>query len=116
MNDQQRAAIQHYEAALKAAFPEGATGEVFNHWNEARKALAQPQENTARCGGCSKTAKDGWALYCVECWEKAQPQGEWVDLTDDEVNEIVHEKVMDMRMTYKDLVCAVIAAFKEKNK
>jgi hypothetical protein len=43
MNDQQRAAIQHYEAALKAAFPEGATGEVFNHWNEARKALAQPQ-------------------------------------------------------------------------
>ena len=46
----------------------------------------------------------------------AQPQDEWVDLTDDEVNEIVHEKVMDMRMTYKDLVRAVIAAFKEKNK
>ena len=41
---------------------------------------------------------------------------EWVDLTVDEVNEIVHEKVMDMRMTYKDLVRAVIAAFKEKNK
>lgn len=41
---------------------------------------------------------------------------QWVDLTDDEVNEIVHEKVMDMRMTYKDLVRAVIAAFKEKNK
>lgn len=34
----------------------------------------QPQENTARCGGCNKTAEDGWALYCVECWEKAQPQ------------------------------------------
>ena len=41
---------------------------------------------------------------------------EWVDLTDDEVDEIIHEKVMDMRMTYKDLVRAVIAAFKEKNK
>ena len=48
--------------------------------------------------------------------ESTQPQGEWVDLTDDEVDEIIHEKVMDMRMTYKDLVRAVIAAFKEKQK
>lgn len=29
-----------------------------------------------KCGGCAKTAADGWALYCVECWEKTQPQGE----------------------------------------
>lgn len=33
-------AIAHYEAALKEAFPSGATGDVFYHWNEARKALA----------------------------------------------------------------------------
>ena len=26
-----------------------------------------------KCGGCAKTAADGWALYCVECWEKAKP-------------------------------------------
>jgi len=26
-----------------------------------------------KCGGCAKTAADGWALYCVECWEKAEP-------------------------------------------
>jgi hypothetical protein len=34
-------AIAHYEAALKEAFPSGATGDVFHHWNEARKALEQ---------------------------------------------------------------------------
>ena len=33
-------AIAHYEAALKEAFPSGATGDVFYHWDEARKALA----------------------------------------------------------------------------
>ena len=31
-------AIKHYESALKEAFPSGATGDVFFHWNEARKA------------------------------------------------------------------------------
>lgn len=34
-------AIAHYEAALKEAFPTGASGDVFHHWNEARKALEQ---------------------------------------------------------------------------
>lgn len=39
-------AIEHYEAALKEAFPSGATGDVFYHWNEARKALEdQPEED-----------------------------------------------------------------------
>ena len=33
-------AIAHYEAALKEAFPRGATGEVFHHWNEARYLIA----------------------------------------------------------------------------
>jgi len=51
MNDQQRAAMQHYEAALKTAFPEGATGEVFNHWNEARKALRNDSERMAHPQG-----------------------------------------------------------------
>lgn len=26
------------------------------------------------CGGCAKKAADGWALYCVECWEKAEQE------------------------------------------
>ena len=42
--------------------------------SDIHQQIEQPQENTARCGGCNKTAKDGWALYCVECWEKTQPQ------------------------------------------
>lgn len=32
-------AIDHYELALKSAFPVGASGHVFHHWNEARKFL-----------------------------------------------------------------------------
>ena len=32
-------AIDHYESALKSAFPTGASGHVFHHWNEARKFL-----------------------------------------------------------------------------
>jgi hypothetical protein len=33
------AAIEHYEAALKAAFPSGASGAAYEHWNKARKEL-----------------------------------------------------------------------------
>ena len=45
-------AIAHYEAALKEAFPSGATGDVFHHWNEARKFLeqAQPADEPVACG------------------------------------------------------------------
>ena len=32
-------AINHYESALKLALPKGASDEVFEHWNEARKLL-----------------------------------------------------------------------------
>ena len=43
-----------------------------------REALAEqeklvPKVSHGLCGGCAKTAADGWALYCVECWEKAEP-------------------------------------------
>ena len=34
-------AIKHYEAALKAAFPKGADGEVFLRWKYARQAIEQ---------------------------------------------------------------------------
>ena len=37
------------------------------------KGAKQPAEiGQGACGGCSKKAADGWALYCVECWEKAE--------------------------------------------
>ena len=43
-----------------------------------REALAEqeklvPKVSHGLCGGCAKTAANGWALYCVECWEKAEP-------------------------------------------
>lgn len=31
--------INEYELALKKAFPKGASGEVFEHWNKARMHL-----------------------------------------------------------------------------
>ena len=62
-----------------------------------------------------KDDKDLLAAYLVG-FKAGQEVQEWVDLMDDEVDEIIHEKVMDMRMTYKDLVRLVIAAFKEKQK
>ena len=37
-------AIKHYEAALLEAFPRGASGDVFHHWNEARKAIAEAEK------------------------------------------------------------------------
>lgn len=36
-------ALGHYEAALKAAFPQGAHGEAFDHWNTARQTLGGNQ-------------------------------------------------------------------------
>ena len=35
-------AIKEYEDALKVAFPEGATGQAFHHWNAARKHAGRP--------------------------------------------------------------------------
>jgi len=71
------------------------------------------QENTARCGGCDKTAKEGWALYCVECWEKEQPQGEWVDLTPHEVTEQIREGASDGG--WQGFAQRITAKFKSKN-
>ena len=42
---------------------------VADHIPDAAKKVAEH-----KCGGCAKTAADGWALYCVECWEKADPE------------------------------------------
>lgn len=37
-------AMKHYEAALMAAFPHGAAGKVFEHWNKARQAIEQAEK------------------------------------------------------------------------
>jgi hypothetical protein len=38
-NARLRKAIQHYEAALKEAWPEGAKAKSFEQWNSARIAI-----------------------------------------------------------------------------
>lgn len=88
-------AIAHYESALKEAFPSGATGDVFHHWNEARKALAeQPaqqepfawadlnalnaQFNSVNCGTAYKLPAEGrQPLYTFP-----PAQRTWVDPND----------------------------------
>ena len=69
-------AIEHYEAALKEAFPSGATGNVFHHWNEARKALAeQPAQG---CEFCSHPLYAG--TKCKNCGrEQPAQQDDWKD-------------------------------------
>jgi len=38
-------AMKHYEAALLKAFPKGASGDVFEHWNKARQAIGEAEQN-----------------------------------------------------------------------
>ena len=38
-------AMKHYEAALLKAFPKGASGDVFEHWNKARQAIAEAEQD-----------------------------------------------------------------------
>jgi hypothetical protein len=66
-------AIEHYESALKEAFPRGATGDVFHYWNEARKALAeQPaQQGCMRCNTPKKCALYGCSPLT---WPAEQPE------------------------------------------
>ena len=33
----------------------------------------EPSVSDGVCGGCAKKSADGWALYCIECWEKTEP-------------------------------------------
>jgi len=37
-------AMKHYEAALLKGFPKGASGDVFEHWNKARQAIAEAEK------------------------------------------------------------------------
>jgi hypothetical protein len=90
-------AIAHYEAALKEAFPRGATGEVFHHWNEARyliatEALDRMAENARELGldyeqpAQQEHITDGSPCWCnpdldykdpetgVEVWIHKEPQ------------------------------------------
>lgn len=43
-----RLAVVHYDAALKSSWPYGATGDAWEHWNEARITLHEAGETFTR--------------------------------------------------------------------
>ena len=66
-------AMKHYEAALLEAFPRGATGDVFEHWNKARQAIeqAEKQEQTR-----SQKLRDAGFTRRPKGWERDAEQAE----------------------------------------
>jgi len=112
-----RKAIDHYEAALKEAFPSGATGDVFHHWNEARKLLEQAEEEAAVAWLHATEGVDAYALT----WRKKDthdiplyttpPKREWVGLTDGEILKLWGSYFPRAMEFYQ----AIEAKLKEKN-
>lgn len=130
-------AMKHYEAALLEAFPRGATGDVFEHWNKARQAIAnealdKKAENARELGLDYEPVQaekqepvaypDGYVVgpcicgswpggKCLKCPRiTPQPQREWQGLTDDEVTQQVGDS-----QVLRDVVRAVEHVLKEKN-
>ncbi len=89
MNDKQRSAMQ---LALEAL-------EVSTDWD------------------MSATGKQAQSMRAITALREAlaQPPHSWIELTDDEVAELIHEKVFDNRMTYQGLIRSVSDKLKEKN-
>ena len=123
-------AMKHYEAALMAAFPHGAAGKVFEHWNKARQAIEQAEKQepfgylwpTGRHPEFRFTQQlrdgvEGTPVYTTPLNPldsikssktlDAQPQREWVGLTDAEIEEFDYYA--------RDLVMDIEKALKERN-
>jgi len=66
-----RARLEAAEKERDELLAKSADAELLEALAEQEKLV--PKVSHGLCGGCAKTAADGWALYCVECWEKAQP-------------------------------------------
>jgi len=83
----------------------------FEKHNTTSESLAQPQGDKICIDWDAKTDTPVMGY-------KAQPQGEWVDLTDDEIHAAINEPTEDLEvMMWRANYCrAVIAKFKEKNK
>ena len=134
MNDQQRAVMQMALEALKVA----ANGDDYWSYDEAiaalKEALAQP-DHIANAGkvieqghseqepvavisesaiGLVKLHSNGVSLPFGTQLYAAPVERQWVDLTDDEMWDVFISK--DWTGEPLQLMSAVIAAFKEKNK
>ena len=66
-----------------------------------------------KCGGCAKKSADGWALYCVECWEKAErvnvdavnTSGKRVDETGNNRHEPVQQEPVELGYCRAEKMC-----------
>lgn len=108
-------AIAHYEAALKEAFPSGATGDVFHHWNEARKilsneALDRMAENARELGLDYNTTSD-------ERLMKMPEPAEWKGLTDEEIDQglLRSDYALQTAHAWRAGVVFAMTQLKEKN-
>jgi len=129
-------AIKHYEAALLEAFPRGATGDVFEHWNKARIAIAEAQKqepfeywnavegwvkldevrehfHSVSCGTIYKNEGEGR----VPLYANPQPKREWVGLTDEEIYDYADKFLYQHGSNYgiKSFGKAIEAKLKQKN-
>jgi len=89
-------ACGRYEAALMAAFPNGAHGEAFTQWNEARKLLAKRAQAAPAVG-----VPDGYVLVPVEPTPEMIRQGRITPCTADEM-----DADDDYRAVYKAMLAA----------
>ena len=119
-------AIAHYESALKEAFPSGATGDVFHHWNEARKALAeQPAQQEPVAletvyetiiqwdEGGGKRSRRELARRIVALYTFPPAQRTWVGLTEQDID-IAFDDTQEGG-GFDDFARAIEAKLKEKN-
>jgi hypothetical protein len=94
-------AMKHYEAALLEAFPKGASGDVFHHWNEARKAIADAEKQEA----LQKLHDENERLGLYEGVYEKGPVAWHVDFgNDDEPNYASLEKPNEPKATIRPLV------------
>jgi len=107
--------MKHYEAALLEAFPRGATGDVFYHWNKARQAIeqAEKQEQGEPVAWFRKENGEN-IYYATKAWDDCLPlyttpqTKEWAGLTDEDIEDCYIEELYLFAV-------ALEARLKEKN-
>ena len=128
MTPQERKVMEHYEAALKVAFPSGATGDVFYHWNEARKLLEQQpadepvawfiEGSTYHSHEVALKMNGNVQQGIMPLYTHPQ-KAAWVGLTDEEVDDIWNRYCDEMGEASindaEDIYLAIEAKLKEKN-
>lgn len=128
MNDQQRAAMREAIATLVTVrgriVEAGGSGWKLEAQRCVRaidlmnEALAHPQDKGENNDvSAMADVEQNWMGSGAKDGEVAQPQGEWVDLTDDEIEVVIAGECIkqDLAATDIHIINAAITKFKEKN-